>query len=140
MRVQTHTLTIHTQGNNDIIDLTIKVQDYLSASEFHEGTALIFAAGSTAGITTIEYEPGLVETDLKELFEKIAPYGRNYAHNATWGDDNGAAHLRAALLGSSLVVPFSERRLLTGTWQQIVCIDFDTRPRSRKIVVQLQGQ
>jgi secondary thiamine-phosphate synthase enzyme len=87
----------------------------------------------------VEFEPGLVKTDIPRLFDMLAPYGQNYAHHATWGDDNGSSHLKASLLGCSLVVPFIEGKLLLGNWQQIVYIDFDTRPRSRRIVVQIGG-
>lgn len=105
-----------------------------------EGQVTVFAIGSTMGITCVEFEPGLVKTDLPDFFEKIAPYKADYAHHGTWGDDNGAAHVRASLLGSSLVIPFSDGQLILGTWQQIISIDFDTRPRSRKAVVQITGK
>lgn len=139
MELQTETISVRSKGHTDIIDLTSGIQELVSSSRFTEGSATIFAVGSTAGITTIEYEPGLVDTDMSHMFDKIAPYGKPYAHNETWGCDNGAAHLRASLLGSSLIIPFAGSKLLIGTWQQIVVIDFDTRPRSRKVVVQLQG-
>ena len=95
--------------------------------------------GSTTGITSLEYEPGLVNHDIARMLDKLAPYGVNYEHNKTWGDDNGAAHLRSALVGTSQSFPFQEGRLLLGTWQQVVFMDFDTRPRDRTIVVQLTG-
>ena len=138
-KIRTITLQVETHGNTDVVDLTGRIRELLAAEGMHEGSVLVFAVGSTAAITTVEYEPGLVETDLKATFEKIAPYAARYAHNKTWGDDNGAAHLRASLVGPSLVVPFSEGRLLLGTWQQIVLIDFDTRPRRREVVLQLRG-
>lgn len=128
-----------TEGNTHIIDITGNVQDILSKAGFIEGTVTVFAVGSTGGITTLEFEPGLVKTDLPRLFDILAPYGDHYAHHNTWGDDNGSSHLKASLLGCSLVVPFIDGNLVLGTWQQIVFIDFDTRPRNRKVVVQLSG-
>lgn len=130
---------MRTEGNTHIIDITGNVQNILTKSNFKEGTATVFAIGSTGGITTLEFEPGLVKTDLPRLFDILAPYGDHYAHHNTWGDDNGSSHLKASLLGCSLAVPFKDGSLLLGTWQQIVFIDFDTRPRDRKIVVQLSG-
>jgi len=103
------------------------------------GHVTIFVSGSTAGITTIEFEPGLLQ-DIPAAFEKIAPMQKRYHHNDTWGDGNGYAHVRAALLGPSLVVPFSEGELMLGTWQQIVLIDFDNRPRQREVVLQFMGE
>ena len=139
MNIETHFLEMRTEGNTDIIDITGNVQDILTNAGFNEGTATVFAIGSTGGITTLEFEPGLVKTDLPRLFDILAPYGDHYAHHNTWGDDNGSSHLKASLLGCSLAVPFKDGNLLLGTWQQIVFIDFDTRPRDRKIVVQLSG-
>ena len=133
-------ITFSTKGNTDIIDITSKVQAEIEKSSFYEGQATIFGIGSTTGLTTIEYEPGLVQTDMAAMYDRLAPYRVPYAHNDTWGDDNGAAHLRATLQGCSLVVPFESAQLILGTWQQIVFIDFDTRPRSRKVVVQLLGK
>jgi secondary thiamine-phosphate synthase enzyme len=135
--LSTHTLHINTSGRTDIVDLTPQVQGLIGSAGLAEGSAAVFAVGSTAGITTVEFEPGLVKTDIARMFDRIAPYGAAYAHNDTWGDDNGAAHLRASLLGSSLSVPFLEGKLLLGAWQQIVLIDFDTRARSRRVVVQI---
>ena len=109
-------------------------------SGFHEGSALISAIGSTTGITTLEYEPGLVKTDVAAMYERIATYKVDYAHNQTWGDDNGAAHLRSALTGTSLTIPFLDQQLILGQWQQIIFIDFDTRPRERSVVVQCMGK
>lgn len=104
------------------------------------GVATLFAIGSTAGLTTTEFEPGLVKHDLKAFFDKIAPEDAYYSHEETWHDDNGHSHVRASLLGPSLTVPFVQRRPTLGQWQQIVLIDFDTRPRERRIVVQLIGE
>ena len=139
MKITTARIQIETKGHTHIADITEKVQATLLAAGLVEGIVHLFAVGSTLGLTTIEYEPGLVSNDMAELFEAIAPYARDYAHNRTWGDDNGASHLRAALIGPSLSVPFQDRTLCLGPWQQIVVIDFDTRPRSREIVVQLHG-
>lgn len=138
MQIHTETLGVSTRGFTDIHDLTSAVQERVERSGLQEGTLCLFVPGSTAGLTTIEYEPGLLK-DLPELFEKIAPQDSDYHHHQTWGDHNGSAHLRAALIGPSLVVPFVQGRLCLGTWQQIVLIDFDDRPRRREIVCQLQG-
>ncbi len=100
---------------------------------------LISAVGSTTGVTTLEFEPGLVDRDVNEMFEIFAPYGKSYKHNQTWGDDNGAAHLRSTLTGTSITIPFVDGQLILGTWQQVVFMDFDTRPRDRTVVVQLMG-
>ena len=119
---------LRTPGINGILD----------KSGLKEGSVLVFVIGSTAGITTIEFEPGLVK-DIKEAFQRLAPDDKDYAHHQTWGDDNGHSHVRAALLGPSITVPFSAGKLLLGTWQQIVLVDFDTRPRQRNITVQVTG-
>lgn len=137
--IETATIAVSTKGFADIKDLTPQVRERLQQSGLRQGTATIFVSGSTAAITTIEYEPGLLQ-DLPAAFEKIAPMKAAYAHNDTWGDGNGFAHVRAALIGPSLVVPFAAGKLLLGTWQQIVLLDFDNRPRKREIIVQLQGE
>jgi secondary thiamine-phosphate synthase enzyme len=139
MRVITDYIPISTKGFTDIIDITHKVADVIQHSEIKSGTATVFISGSTAGVTTIEYEPGLLK-DLPEAFEKIAPMHKRYHHDATWGDGNGFSHVRAAMLGCSLTVPFKEGRMLLGTWQQIVVIDFDNRSRNREVVVQIMGE
>ena len=136
--VETHSFTLKTKGNNSLTDITEQVQDKLVSSGFVEGNALVFVSGSTAGITTIEYEPGLLK-DYPAFFEKIIPSNQRYSHDDTWHDGNGHSHIRASLQGASFTVPFSEHRLLLGTWQQIVLIDFDTHPRQREIIVQLNG-
>ena len=123
-----------------MINLTPQLLALLQASNIRNGTATLFVVGSTAGITTTEYEPGLVNHDLKACFEKIAPEEGKYVHEATWHDDNGHSHVRATLLGPSLAVPIVGGRPTLGQWQQIVLIDFDTRPRTREIVVQLIGE
>ena len=139
MAIATDTLTISSKGDTDIVDLTAKVQDVVKRHGFREGQALVFVSGSTAGLTTLEYEPGLLQ-DLPAAFERLAPRGLRYAHEDTWHDGNGHSHVRASLLGPSLTVPFREGRLLLGTWQQIVLLDFDNRPRKREVVVQLSGE
>jgi secondary thiamine-phosphate synthase enzyme len=134
------TLSFHikTKGNTTLTDITDQVQSLLTSSSFSEGSALIFVSGSTAGITTIEYEPGLLK-DYPTFFEKIIPSNQRYSHDETWHDGNGHSHVRASLQGASFTVPFAQKRLLLGTWQQIVLIDFDTHSRQREIIVQLSG-
>ncbi len=139
MKVITDKLTVSTKGFNDIIDITEQVQSILKKHQVKDGNVTIFVSGSTAGVTTIEYEPGLLK-DLPEAFDRIAPMDKRYHHDSRWGDDNGYAHVRASILGASLTVPFSGGRLLVGTWQQIVLVDFDNRPRTRNIVVQIIGE
>lgn len=138
--VKTETLEISTRGNCDIVDITGHVQQAVAQSGLPNGTVTVFNVGSTAGVTTIEYEPGLVHHDINAAFEKISPQAGRYEHEETWHDDNGHAHVRATLLGPSLVVPFCEQNLTLGTWQQIVLIDFDTRPRTRRVVCQMIGE
>jgi secondary thiamine-phosphate synthase enzyme len=137
--VETKSFRISTGGETDILDITPSLSKEIRDSGIKSGTATVFVPGSTAGITTIEYESGVVQ-DLKDAIEKIAPRDIPYKHDARWGDGNGFSHVRAALLGASFTVPFREKRMLLGTWQQIVLLDFDNRPRSREIVVQLIGE
>jgi secondary thiamine-phosphate synthase enzyme len=139
MKVQTTKLTEKTQGFCDIIDITPKVQQQIQAEKIQNGLATLFVPGSTAGLTTIEYEPGLVK-DLKEVLERLIPSNQRYHHDDRWGDDNGFSHLRASLFGPSLQIPVENGRLLLGTWQQIVLIDFDNRPRTREVMIQLMGE
>jgi secondary thiamine-phosphate synthase enzyme len=136
--IRTETVRVSTHGESQIIDVTGDVQALVEKHGFLEGQVLVFVPGSTAGLTTIEYEPGLIE-DLPAAFERIAPRGIRYAHHEQWHDGNGHSHVRASLLGPSLAVPFADGRLLLGTWQQIVLIDFDNRPRDRRLVVQITG-
>ena len=131
-------LSFKTSGDTDIIDITPHVSHSVSESGLTEGQVLIFVPGSTAAITTIEYESGAVR-DLKEAIERLAPAGIPYRHDARWGDGNGYAHVRAALLGPSLTVPLIQGRLILGTWQQIVLVDFDNEPRDRKVLVSISG-
>jgi secondary thiamine-phosphate synthase enzyme len=137
--ISTLQIEIQTRGHCDVKDVTKLVQQALSKSGLQEGQATVFVAGSTAGVTTVEFEPGLVK-DLNEFFQKIIPEGPEYHHHATWGDDNGSSHVRAALLKPSLNVPFMNGRLLLGTWQQVVVVDFDTRERRRPVIFQFMGE
>jgi len=132
-------LAISSRGNADVQDITDQVNQAVSQSGFNSGIATIFCPSSTSGLTTIEYEPGAV-SDLKRLFDQIAPPDQHYAHNAKWGDGNGHSHVRAALLKASLTIPFVAGRLTLGTWQQIIYVDFDNRPRNRELVVQVMGE
>ena len=138
--VQTETITIKTKGNCDIINITEDVSAIVRQTDIRSGAVTLFNIGSTAGITTTEFEPGLANYDIKAAFEKIAPENARYEHEQTWHDDNGHAHVRASLLGPSLGVPFVNGRLMLGTWQQIILVDFDTRPRTRTIVCQIIGE
>jgi secondary thiamine-phosphate synthase enzyme len=137
--IVTDTVHVSTRGDDEIVDLTARVQALVRKHGYREGQALVFVSGSTAGLTTIEYEPGLLQ-DLPAAFERIAPRGIQYQHEEAWHDGNGHSHVRASLVGPSLTVPFRGGELLLGTWQQIVLIDFDNRPRRRAIVVQLSGE
>jgi len=139
MKIFTAKLTQKTQGFCDIIDITAKVQDVIEKENIQRGQMTIFVSGSTAALTTIENESGLVQ-DLKEFVERLIPSDRRYHHDARWGDDNGFSHLRASLFGPSLAVPIENGRPLLGTWQQVVLLDFDNRPRTREIIVQLIGE
>ena len=138
--VETREIKVKTKGNCEIIDITDRAQDAVTNSKISEGILTLFNVGSTAGLTTIEFEPGLVNYDIAALFEKIAPENGNYEHENTWHDDNGHAHVRASLLGPSLSIPIVDGQLTLGTWQQIVLIDFDTRPRTRTLICQLVGE
>lgn len=138
--VITKQLSINTKGNTQILDITGPVQEAVKDSGLISGIAVLFSVGSTAGLTTLEYEPGLVQNDMKAAFERIAPKNEIYAHENTWNDDNGHSHVRAALVGPSLTIPFVDGRLTLGTWQQIVLIDFDTRPRNRTVFCQIVGE
>lgn len=136
MRIHTEELSIPTKGFTDIIDITPMLEKILKGQEAREGQILVFIPGSTAGITTIEYEPGL-KRDLKQIFEELIPMNQKYHHNDTWQDGNGYAHVRAAFLKPSLTIPFKDNQLLLGTWQQVVLVDFDNRQRNRRVIVQI---
>jgi secondary thiamine-phosphate synthase enzyme len=138
LMVETTTHHVETTGQGDVHDLTPIVARVLSASSIKAGLATIAVVGSTAGITTIEFEPGAV-ADLNRVWEQLAPRDGEYQHHLRWGDDNGSSHVRAAMLGPSISIPFDRGRLCVGTWQQIVLIEFDTRARSREIIVQVIG-
>jgi secondary thiamine-phosphate synthase enzyme len=137
--VVTRRLRLATQGNSDIVNLTGVVEAEVASTKLRSGVATVFIAGSTAGLTTVEYEPGVV-ADLKEVFNRLVPRGLAYQHHVTAGDNNGHSHVRAALLGPSLTIPFVDGRLALGTWQHLVLVDFDVRPRRREVVVQIMGE
>ncbi|MFQ6104860.1 MAG: secondary thiamine-phosphate synthase enzyme YjbQ [Candidatus Glassbacteria bacterium] len=139
MAVKTFDLTFRTKGNNDTVDITDSVRGFVEKSGITEGMATVFVPGSTGGVTTIEYEPGVV-SDLSDLLDKLIPRGSHYKHDLAWGDGNAHSHMRAAVIGPSLSVPISGGSLKLGTWQQIVFIDFDNRSRSRRITVQVIGE
>jgi len=139
MKVHTHRLEEKTQGFCDIINITHKVQDQVKREKIRCGLVCLFVSGSTASLTTIEYEPGLIR-DLKDLLERLIPSNKRYHHDERWGDNNGFSHLRASLLGPSLQIPIEAGQLLLGTWQQIVLLDFDNRPRTREILIQMIGE
>ncbi len=139
MTVITRYIEKETAGFTDIQDLTEEVSALVRESGLHGGSVTVFVTGSTGGVTTMEFEPGL-KRDLPEALEKIAPTKKSYHHDATWGDGNGFSHVRASLIGPSLVVPFTEGKPLLGTWQQIVLLDFDNKRRRRRVVVQIMGE
>jgi secondary thiamine-phosphate synthase enzyme len=137
--VQTASLVLTTRGNTDVIDITRDVARLVEQSDLHSGTVTVFCPSSTSALTTVEFEPGAV-ADLKRMFEELVPARRDYAHNATWDDGNGHSHMRASLLGPSLTIPFVEKKLTLGTWQQIIYVDFDIRPRRRELIIQMLGE
>lgn len=139
MGVRTERLTVSTRGGSEVRDMTPGVASCLARAGMESGTVTVFVTGSTASVTTTEYEPGL-QRDIPAALDRLVPASAHYHHDATWHDGNGHSHVRAALLGPSLTVPFSEGRLLLGTWQQIVLIDHDNRPRERTLVVQIMGE
>lgn len=132
-------ITVETRGNGDTKDITELVQEQLQGSGLSSGVATLCVVGSTAGLTTLEFEPGAV-ADLQTALDRVAPRGAPYKHHFRWGDDNGHSHVRAALLGPSLSIPFVEGKLILGTWQQIILVDFDTRSRRREVFVQIMGE
>ncbi len=139
MTVETRSIELTTQGNAEIRDITGQVATAVAESDLNNGTVTIFSPSATSALTTIEYESGCI-SDMQRLFDEIVNPANHYAHNARWGDGNGHSHVRAALLGPSLTVPFVNGRLTLGTWQQIVFVDFDNRPRRRELVAQLIGE
>ncbi len=139
MKVVSKQLNLRTKGAGDLVDISDHIQNALTETNLEQGTATVFVIGSTAAITSFEYEPGMI-SDIKDLFEKIAPSAQSYAHDETWGDANGFSHVRAALQGPSLVIPFITSSLTLGTWQQVVLAEFDNRPRQRKVILQFMGE
>ncbi len=139
MKILTDKLTVNTQGNCDIVNITEEVQAFIRKQNIHEGNATVFVVGSTASISTVEYEPGL-KKDIPQILDKLVPSKQKYFHNDTWGDHNGHAHIRSTIFGCSQTIPISKGELMLGTWQQIVLLDFDERPRVRKVIVQLIGE
>lgn len=137
--VVTKRISLKSKGHCDIIDITPQVQERLAETDISDGTVTLFISGSTAGISTIEFESGLL-SDFQGMWERNIPTDIPYKHDRAWGEGNGYSHVRASLLGASLVIPFNGKRLALGTWQQIVVVDFDNRPRSRQIVVQVMGE
>ena len=136
--VVTKKIGLQTKGECAIIDITPQVEQQLAETDINNGTATLFVTGSTAGVSTIESESGLL-ADFQSMWERNIPQNIPYNHDRRWGDGNGYSHVRASLLGASLVIPFNGKRLTLGTWQQIVLVDFDNRPRSRQIILQIMG-
>ena len=139
MKIVNERIALSTKGSGDFIDITGEVSRLLKATGMQTGSILVFAVGSTAAITTLEYEPGLL-ADMKGFYEQIASSRKHYFHDDTWGDANGYSHVRASIAGPSLTIPFEKGRMLLGTWQQVVFAEFDNRPREREIVVQITGE
>lgn len=137
--VKLYAVEIETRGRNEMVDITGEVREIVGRSEITDGQVLIFVPGATGALSTIEYEPGLI-ADFPELMERMIPEKKYYHHNETWHDGNGHSHLRATLVGPSLTVPFEGRRLLLGTWQQIIFLEFDNKPHHRRLAVQLMGE
>jgi secondary thiamine-phosphate synthase enzyme len=139
MKIINERITLATRGSGDLINITEKLALLLERSELKKGNLTVFVVGSTAGITTFEYEPGLIK-DMEEMYERLAPSNKHYHHDDTWGDANGFSHIRATLTGPAVTIPFENSRLSLGTWQQVVLAEFDNRPREREIVVQIIGE
>jgi secondary thiamine-phosphate synthase enzyme len=139
MAVYSGSFSVETRGETDIVDITDQVEGVLIRSGLQNGTVTVFVGGSTAGVTTIEFESGLLQ-DLRESYERMAPRNAYYAHNERWGDGNGFAHIRASMTGQDMSIPFSGEKMMLGTWQQIILVDFDNRPRRRDVTVQILGE
>lgn len=139
MKIINQKINLSTKGNPDLIDITADIRRILQDSKLKKGSVTIFIVGSTAAITTFEYEPALIE-DVRELYDRLIPSGAHYSHDETWGDANGFSHLRAALQGPSLTIPFEDGKLFLGTWQQVVVAEFDNHPRKRQVLVQIIGE
>ena len=139
MTVITKNIALHTKGNCDLVDITSQVAKEVEESGVDNGIVTLFISGSTAGVTTIEYEPRLLG-DFKSMWDRVIPQNIPYEHDKTWGEGNGHSHVRASMLGASLTIPFVNKRLTLGTWQQIVVVDFDNRSRARTMVLQIMGE
>lgn len=139
LKIRSNKIVEHTSGFCDIIDITPKLRDQIQKENTRKGLLTVFVSGSTAAVTTIEHEPGLIQ-DLKEFVERLIPSDRRYHHDDRWGDDNGFSHLRASLFGPSVTIPIENGQACLGTWQQVILLDFDNRPRTREIIVQLIGE
>jgi secondary thiamine-phosphate synthase enzyme len=139
MPVRTQTIALDTQGNADVLDITHQAAQVVKESGLSSGTVTLFTPSATSALTTIEYEPGCV-SDFRRLFDEVADPGRQYSHNIRQGDGNGHSHVRAALLGPSLTIPFMDGQMALGTWQHIIFVDFDTRPRHRELIAQCIGE
>ena len=139
MKVINEKIQLNTKGSGDLINITSDIIKSLKSTKLKKGNLTVFVIGSTAAITSFEYEPGLIK-DVQDLYEKLIPSNKHYNHDETWGDANGFSHLRAALQGPSLTIPFDDGELLIGTWQQIVLAEFDNQPRERKIIIQIIGE
>jgi secondary thiamine-phosphate synthase enzyme len=139
MTIETKAIALSTRGNADMVDITTEVADAVRDTGLSAGTVTVFCPSATSALTTIEFESGCL-SDLERLFDEITARDRHYAHNARWGDGNGHSHVRAALLGPSLTIPFVDGALTLGTWQQIIFVDFDNRARQRRLVAQVMGE
>jgi len=138
-KIQLETNPTANEHHVDIIDITPQIEQQVARASIANGLATVFVTGSTAGVTTIEFEPGLC-ADFQRMWQQIIPDDIPYDHNRRWGDGNGYSHIRASLLGASLAIPFTDKKLALGTWQQVILVDFDNRPRCREIVLQIMGE
>jgi len=136
--IELHYIELDTRGKNEVLDITGRVRGIVSASPLTDGQVLVFVIGSTGALSTIEYEPGLIK-DFPNLMEDLIPERSRYFHDETWHDGNGHSHLRASLIGPDITIPFAQKELILGTWQQVVFLEFDNKPRHRRLVVQLMG-
>ncbi len=139
MAVETREITFITKGNCDVVDVTSQISEEIKQSGINDGIVTIFVPGSTGGLSTIEYESGLV-SDIKEAMERIAPQGIEYKHNLKWKDGNGHSHIRASIVGPSITIPFTKKKMLLGTWQQVIFLDFDNCSRNRRLILQILGE
>jgi len=137
--VETREITFITKGNCDVVDVTSQISEEIKQAGINDGIVTIFVPGSTGGLSTIEYESGLV-SDIKEAMERIAPQGIEYKHNLKWKDGNGHSHIRASIVGPSITIPFTKKKMLLGTWQQVIFLDFDNCSRNRRLILQIIGE